>query len=266
MIILFFFIWACLASFGKVIVDNEDDQKHILTGRSKCDNCKHELAALDLIPVFWWIINKWCCKYCGQKISIIYILLELICGFGFAGLYYYFWFENWSIYIFTRSVVMICYSDIKNQTINLVFLGILGIVWLTWIYDIWLVQTCTLGIFVVYILWFVINKIKYKTWDEWMWIGDILLTICLRLNFLNLRQIINFNPQILLNLTDNLWSQTIFFIYIFLIWIVISSIYWLLLAIIYIYVIDKGKNDDDLPRAVPFAPALILGFITMLFL
>jgi leader peptidase (prepilin peptidase)/N-methyltransferase len=35
------------------------------------------LNALDLIPVFSWILNKTKCKHCNEKVSAIYPLLEL---------------------------------------------------------------------------------------------------------------------------------------------------------------------------------------------
>ncbi len=58
------------------------DQK--LTGRSHCPNCKHKLSALDLVPVFSFLVFGGKCRYCNKKISWRYPLLEIITGILFV--------------------------------------------------------------------------------------------------------------------------------------------------------------------------------------
>lgn len=48
-----------------------------LKGRSYCPHCKHILSWQDLIPVFSFFILKGKCRYCNQKISWQYPLVEL---------------------------------------------------------------------------------------------------------------------------------------------------------------------------------------------
>lgn len=277
MLFIFFLFWACLASFGKVVIDSENNPKHIILGRSKCDHCGHILGFWDLIPIVWRIINKWKCRYCSQNISIIYILLEIIIGLVFVMIYYYFGYQSWQIFLISFAMIMIIYGDIKQQTINFWFLGILVIIWLidfgiyyqtSFIYHIYMVLAYSVGMIIVYWLSFLVNKIKYNIWIEGMWIGDIFLTIGLWINFDYLYQFViqntNLNTNMLSSILEGFWSQIIANIYIFLIWIVISSLYWLLIGIIYIYIcVDNPKDKSYL--AIPFWPALILGFISMLF-
>lgn len=62
----------------------------ILKGRSMCPNCRHELAAKDLIPVISWLWLRGKCRYCGKPISAQYPVVELLT----AGLFifsYVFW-------------------------------------------------------------------------------------------------------------------------------------------------------------------------------
>mgnify|MGYP001561295919 FL=1 len=56
----------------------------IITGRSICPRCGHILTWYDLIPLFSfiWLWGK--CRYCRQKISIQYPLVELATGLLFA--------------------------------------------------------------------------------------------------------------------------------------------------------------------------------------
>lgn len=49
----------------------------IVTGRSMCPDCRHELAAKDLVPVFSWLYLRGRCRYCGNPISWQYPVVEL---------------------------------------------------------------------------------------------------------------------------------------------------------------------------------------------
>lgn len=59
----------------------------VLKGRSHCAVCNHELGALDLVPLFSWIFLKGRCRYCGEKISARYPLVEFICGLYFLSIF-----------------------------------------------------------------------------------------------------------------------------------------------------------------------------------
>ncbi|MHB1864958.1 MAG: prepilin peptidase [Candidatus Saccharimonadales bacterium] len=49
----------------------------ILTGRSMCPSCEHQLGMLDLIPVASWLFLRGKCRYCRKPISFMYPLVEL---------------------------------------------------------------------------------------------------------------------------------------------------------------------------------------------
>ncbi|MDD5639577.1 MAG: prepilin peptidase [Candidatus Pacebacteria bacterium] len=55
---------------------------------SYCPNCKHKLSALDLIPVFSFLLLKGKCKYCKDKISWQYPLTEIGTGLVFTAIYW----------------------------------------------------------------------------------------------------------------------------------------------------------------------------------
>lgn len=52
--------------------------------RSYCETCGHELSVLDLIPILSFAKNRGKCVYCGEKIGISALLIELVGGFVFA--------------------------------------------------------------------------------------------------------------------------------------------------------------------------------------
>lgn len=55
-----------------------------LSGNSFCPKCKHKLSAFDLVPLFSYIFLRGKCRYCDEKISWQYPLVELVTGLGFV--------------------------------------------------------------------------------------------------------------------------------------------------------------------------------------
>ena len=47
-------------------------------GRSHCPSCGHMLSAPDLVPIFSWLFLRGKCRYCGAKVSVRYLLTELL--------------------------------------------------------------------------------------------------------------------------------------------------------------------------------------------
>lgn len=52
-------------------------------GRSHCDSCGHVLNAVDLIPVFGYIIRKGRCAYCGAKLDSGHLWAEILSSLVF---------------------------------------------------------------------------------------------------------------------------------------------------------------------------------------
>jgi prepilin signal peptidase PulO-like enzyme (type II secretory pathway) len=67
-----------LGSFLNVIVIRFPDKP--ITGRSFCPKCKKKLRAIDLIPLISYILIRGRCVNCRKRISIQYLLVELVVG------------------------------------------------------------------------------------------------------------------------------------------------------------------------------------------
>lgn len=80
---LVFFLGLCWGSFLNVLIYRFKDKKSFLKGRSYCPHCHHYLGILDLIPLFSFIFLKGRCRYCHQKISWQYPLVEFFTGLLF---------------------------------------------------------------------------------------------------------------------------------------------------------------------------------------
>ncbi|WP_185961468.1 A24 family peptidase [Telmatospirillum sp. J64-1] len=50
----------------------------IAAGRSACPACGHELGALDLVPLFSWLVNRGRCRHCKAPVSLRYPLIETV--------------------------------------------------------------------------------------------------------------------------------------------------------------------------------------------
>ncbi len=62
---------------GKKSAKAKGKNLSIMRGRSMCPQCRHELAAKDLVPVLSWLSLKGKCRYCGKPISVQYPLVEV---------------------------------------------------------------------------------------------------------------------------------------------------------------------------------------------
>jgi len=85
-----FVYWALMGSFWSVIIYRlKSGEWWIANGRSHCPKCNTMLSALDLIPIFSWLINKAKCRHCKEKVSAIYPILEIVTWTLFTLIWYF---------------------------------------------------------------------------------------------------------------------------------------------------------------------------------
>lgn len=82
-----FIIGSLFGSFFSLATYRIPRRQDIVATRSYCPNCKHRLNFFDLIPVISYIIRGGKCKYCSEKISLRYFLLEVTNGIIFVIMY-----------------------------------------------------------------------------------------------------------------------------------------------------------------------------------
>lgn len=61
-----------------------------VTPRSACPECKRPIALYDNVPVVSWLVLGGRCRHCQGKISLRYLMIELLTGFLFLACYGYF--------------------------------------------------------------------------------------------------------------------------------------------------------------------------------
>ena len=75
-----FVIGTLFGSFFSLATYRIPRNQDILIKRSYCPICKHNLKFFDLIPILSYIFCGGKCRYCKEKISIRYPILELTNG------------------------------------------------------------------------------------------------------------------------------------------------------------------------------------------
>lgn len=134
--ILIFVVGLMVGSFLNVCIYRIPLKQSIVFPVSHCFNCNHELNGLDLIPVFSFIFLKGKCRYCGDKISIQYPLVELANALLFLFAFIYFGFNLLTVFyaVFSSLLLVISVIDYKKGIIPnylIIFGLILGVIYIT---------------------------------------------------------------------------------------------------------------------------------------
>ena len=77
---IIFILGLIIGSFLNVVIFRLENKEKIINDRSKCLHCGHILKWSDLIPVLSFIFLKGKCRYCNNKISWQYPLVEIGTG------------------------------------------------------------------------------------------------------------------------------------------------------------------------------------------
>ena len=81
---LFVFIFGVLiGSFLNVVIFRIPKKESIVLPASHCMHCGHKLAWYDNIPLFSWISLGGKCRYCKEKISVQYPIIEALNGVAY---------------------------------------------------------------------------------------------------------------------------------------------------------------------------------------
>jgi len=78
---------ACFGSFLNVVVWRMPRRMPILLARSHCPKCKKNIIASDNIPILGWLMLKGRCRFCRERISATYPIVEIFVAVLFAGLF-----------------------------------------------------------------------------------------------------------------------------------------------------------------------------------
>jgi leader peptidase (prepilin peptidase)/N-methyltransferase len=114
-----FLIGTFFGSFFTLAIYRIPKKEDILIKHSYCPNCNHKLGFFDLFPILSYIFLLGKCRYCGNKISIQYLFIELLSGcLGILCYYRYGFNMNWILHFLVIELcITISFIDIKTMII-----------------------------------------------------------------------------------------------------------------------------------------------------
>lgn len=164
-----------VGSFLACLKNRLDDIESILVGRSACPKCRHKLSFLDLFPVFSFVFLRGKCRYCRERISYEYPVIELLTAFITLLVFDHFGVSSISflLYICLCLLLVASAADIADKEVHL-YLLIVGAI-LAAIYRLSLdislsgLAGVTLGMLTAAIIPFVLFFVSK---ERWMGLGD----------------------------------------------------------------------------------------------
>jgi len=117
--VFLFILGSVFASFFGVIVGRVPLGRSIVYPNSHCENCGHELAWYENIPVLSYICLGGKCKECKSPIGIVSLIFEIIGGISLVGVYLVYGLSVKMVVlcVITLLLVLIAYYDKYTNTI-----------------------------------------------------------------------------------------------------------------------------------------------------
>ena len=124
-----------IGSFLNVCIYRIPREESICYPPSHCEICNHRLYFKDLVPFFSYIFLNGKCRYCREKISLRYLIIEILNSMLFISIYIKFGFTEDTIkYCFFASLlIVIAFIDHNTQNVynsTIIFGVAAGIVFL----------------------------------------------------------------------------------------------------------------------------------------
>ncbi|MDR1911831.1 MAG: prepilin peptidase [Helicobacteraceae bacterium] len=109
-------IGLCFGSFANVVIIRLGKNESVVFPASHCPKCKNPLRWFHNIPVFSFIFLRGKCAFCGEKISVIYPIVEIITSLLFCAAFYKLGVSYWTVFAALTLFALLCLSVIDFQT------------------------------------------------------------------------------------------------------------------------------------------------------
>lgn len=175
-----FVIGSIVGSFYNVCIYRIPNDLDVVSKSSFCTSCKYKIPFYLNIPIISYILNFGKCKNCKNKISISYIIVEVLTAtlFVYAYMLYGISFNSLAFIIFYSGLLIIFFTDFKYYLILdkiTIPLSIVGLVFTFFNFNPFDVDILSslmggaVGYLVIYIIRFLFFKIRKV---EGMGLGD----------------------------------------------------------------------------------------------
>lgn len=130
---IFFLYGTIIGSFLNVCIYRIPRDESVVIKTSRCTHCEQKIKYYDLIPIFSYLLLKGRCRYCKEKISLRYPMVEILNGILYVAAYsvYGFTYMGVIICLFFSALIVLTYIDLDHMvvpdTVNL-FIFILALI------------------------------------------------------------------------------------------------------------------------------------------
>jgi len=133
--ILVIIIGMIIGSFLNVCTFRVPNEESISYPPSHCSNCNHRLMPLDLIPIFSFIFLSGRCRYCKEKISFQYPIVEALNCIFYVIIFFEYGVSIATLkyFVLISLLIVISFIDYKTQYVyqsNIIFGLICGIIFM----------------------------------------------------------------------------------------------------------------------------------------
>ena len=168
--IYIFIIGIIFGSFFNVCIYRIPEKQSISNPPSHCPNCNTRLKPRDLIPIFSYLLSGRKCRYCKEKISSRYAIVELLTGILFLIVFNKFYLDISAVYylVLTSILIIITFIDIDHYIIpdGLLIVGSIFAIVFNIIFKIITIKESLLGaiicgggvLAIVYLIEFIVKK------------------------------------------------------------------------------------------------------------
>ncbi len=117
--VIAFVLGAVFGSFLNVCVARWPREQSVITPRSRCPHCGHQLAWFENIPLLSWLALRGRCRCCDESISVMYPLVELTVALGWmlAANAYGPTFLAFRVAVFGTVLLGVALTDIRHYLI-----------------------------------------------------------------------------------------------------------------------------------------------------
>jgi len=144
-VLMLFFVFLfglVVGSFLNALIYRLENGDSVLRGRSYCPHCKHTLTWYDLIPLASFAILGGRCRYCKQRISLQYPLVELATAILFLVIFKefssFFIFQTLYLWTVASLLIVLFVYDLRHYILpDKILLPAIGIVFLYRVFEFW---------------------------------------------------------------------------------------------------------------------------------
>ena len=131
--LIVFIFGITVGSFLNVCILRLPKGESLTKSSSHCMSCGNKILKRDLVPLFSWLFLKGKCRYCGEKISARYPIVEALNGVLWVLAFFRYDFMTLKplfLSLFLSCLVVVAFMDWDTQLINtgvVVFTALVGL-------------------------------------------------------------------------------------------------------------------------------------------